>query len=249
MIAYCLANVIHEAAGHGVACVLVGGHPVRLDSMSFSCAEESVSPGGLRLLAAGGTVANLIVAAVILTTRRAAERWSPAARYFLWLFLAVNVLTAFGYLLFSGVGNIGDWAMVIKGLPVAWLWRLGEIAVGGVLYFVVAPCLLWPGLVPFLGSDPPQRVARLTVFPYWIGGITFLVSSAFNPNGIQFVLLAGAAAFGGTSLLAWYFTNRTQHSTGLDSEAIGIPRSLAWIVAATVTFAIFVGALGRGISL
>src|SRR5215813_2999135 len=42
VIAYCLANVVHEAVGHGIACVLAGGHALRLDSMSLRCTEENL---------------------------------------------------------------------------------------------------------------------------------------------------------------------------------------------------------------
>lgn len=45
-------------------------------------------------------------------------------RYFLWLLMTINLLQAGGYILFSGLGNIGDWAYVIHDLEPVWLWRL-----------------------------------------------------------------------------------------------------------------------------
>ncbi len=53
--------------------------------------------------------------------------------------LAVNVLQAFGYLLFSGLGGVGDWSVVTRRLRPHLAWRLGLAALGAVLYFWVAP--------------------------------------------------------------------------------------------------------------
>ena len=36
-----LGNVLHEGAGHGGACLLVGGKPLALSSVYFECSAES----------------------------------------------------------------------------------------------------------------------------------------------------------------------------------------------------------------
>jgi hypothetical protein len=49
-----IADVLHEGAGLGGACLLTGGHPLGLSTVHFECDSEG------RLVAAGGTVVNLI---------------------------------------------------------------------------------------------------------------------------------------------------------------------------------------------
>ena len=48
ILAYMLGNVLHEGAGHGGACILVGARPLVLSSVHFECSAES------RLVMAGG---------------------------------------------------------------------------------------------------------------------------------------------------------------------------------------------------
>jgi hypothetical protein len=260
IVAYALANLLHEAVGHGGACLLVGGRPQMLNGVFCQCDQTTLSPVGIRVVAAGGTIVNLIVAGGLLAWMRAASGSSPRVRYFCWLLMALNTLTAFGYLLFSGIGGFGDWAEVINRLPGQALLRIAEAVLGGALYFVIAPRVLWRTLLPFLG-DGTERVRRagaLTVLPYWLGGTLYVTAGLFNPEGIKLVLLSAAAAsFGGTSLLAWFFTMRARQTAAspAGTELSGVPaalpigRSLGWIVAALVAAAIFVGLLGPGITL
>ena len=173
---------------------------------------------------------------------------SPLWRCFLWLFAAFSLLDAFGYLLYSAVAGIGDWAAVIDGLP--WFARVAEGLVGALLYFLVAPLLLEPGLRAFVG-DGEHRVARarrLTLLPYLVGGATAVVSGVFNPIGMRiFFVSAVAAGFGGPALLAWFFALRAAHRPAAAPATLGVPRSpTAWLLAA-ITLAIFVGVFGPGI--
>ncbi|MGH9866023.1 MAG: hypothetical protein ACRD4H_11470, partial [Candidatus Acidiferrales bacterium] len=113
VVAYVIADIIHEGLGHGGMCVLTGGHPLALSSVYFQCEHEG------RLVAAAGTLANLAAALVSWIASRFVLR-STRLRYFLWLLMTINLLEFGGYFLFSGVGNIGDWAAVIQGLQPAW---------------------------------------------------------------------------------------------------------------------------------
>jgi hypothetical protein len=94
-LAYVFANVIHEGIGHGGACVLTGGRPLALSTVHFECDNEG------RLVAAGGTIANL-AAAVLCWTASRFVRGTPHLRYFLWLSMTVNLLGAGGYFRLPG---------------------------------------------------------------------------------------------------------------------------------------------------
>jgi hypothetical protein len=137
VVAYALANLLHEGLGHGGACLVVGGQPRILSSLHFHGDTTGLAPWALRLIGAGGTLVNLAVGAVVLTCLPALRSASPQVRYLEWLVAVVNLFQGTGYLLFSGVAGIGDWTSVIDGFSPRWLWRAGLAVLGGVSYFLV----------------------------------------------------------------------------------------------------------------
>lgn len=249
VVAWSISDMLHEGLGHGGMCLLVGAKPLVLTSAYFNFDEKTASSAGLRWIAAGGSLVNLLVGIPLLALL---PRWRvpPEGRFFLWLVGAQNLLTAFGYLLYSGVGGIGDWAMVIKNLRHETLWRIAEVIVGAVLYFYVAPKLLLPGLAPYVGEaeDRHARATRLTLLPYLVGGATSVASGIFNPLGVEIVLISSvASAFGGTSLLAWFYRAYAPKPDSGRPPSLGISRSIGWMAAAVAALAIFVGVFGRGL--
>jgi len=253
VVAYALSNVVHEGLGHGGACVLVGGRPKELNAVFFDCSVEGLPSAAARWVAAGGSIANLLFAALAWAGIRGLPRDWGRERQFTWLMLAINLLMPFGYLLFSGLGGIGDWAVVIDGMQPALAWRIGLTALGAVLYFVVTPPLLMAELEPFLGTGAETRIARartLTLLPYVVGGTLFVVAGLLNPYGLQLVLISAAAAsFGGTSLLAWYPVVWARRARGGTEPPLGVGRSVAWLVLALVVAGLFIGVLGPGVRL
>ncbi len=252
VLAYTLANIVHEGIGHGGTCLLVGARPTMLNAIFFEYDAAAATILQRKWISAGGSIANVLVGLPIVWTL-GRGRLPSTSRYFLWLFAAVNLLTAFGYLLYSGIGGIGDWARVVEGLGSPWLLRGGMALVGGLLYFIVAPRLLGPPLDPFLGTDPVIRSARarrLCLLPYLAGSATMVVAGTLNPYGWQVVLISAVAAgLGGTSLLAWYFGIPRKPSVGTPADPLAIERSWAWIAAGAVVLTFFVVVLGPGIRL
>lgn len=251
VLAYSLANVVHEGLGHGGACLLLGARPTMFNAIFFNYDESTASDTVQRLISAAGSIVNVIVGLPLVALLRSRAQLAPRTRYFLWLFAAVNLLTAFGYLLYSGIGGIGDWARVIEGAEPAIVFRLVMAAIGAVLYFVLAPRLLLPALDPFLGVDTVergQRARQLMLLPYFIGAATLIVAGILNPLGMEIVLISAAAAsLGGTSLLAWYHRIPRPPSAMAQEPPLGIARSWVWIAAAAVALGIFVFVLGPGI--
>ena len=105
VVAYALANVLHEGLGHGGACLVVGCTPKVLSSMNFEGDDTGLSRAATNFIEAGGTLANLLAAAAAFAWFRRYRSASVHARYFAWLFGTVNLLHATGYPLYSGVGN------------------------------------------------------------------------------------------------------------------------------------------------
>jgi len=242
LLAYMLANVLHEGAGHAGACLAVGGRVIHVSSVDMDCSVES------RLVEAAGTLMNYLAAAVFLVLGRMAGRTDPAWRYFCWISMAINVLIASGYFLFSGIGGFGDWAQFIKGLGPQWAWRIGMTVFGAAAY-LGSVLLILLEMRPLIGSNEELRYRRaieLTRFPYLAGGILACVSGALNPAGLVLVALSAAAStFGGTSGLIWAidWLKGDRIPPGSEPEPEPIRRNWIWIGAAVLCACGFVSCL------
>jgi hypothetical protein len=245
IVATVIANFIHEGLGHGGMCVATGGQPLVLSTVHFECSSDT------RLVAAGGTLANLIFGALALVVMRAVTR-SATWRYFFWLLMTLNLFGAAGYFLFSGIGNIGDWAAVVAGWQPAWAWRAGLAAMGIITYFFLFVPLSVRELRPFLRTDAEIRVRRarqLTLVPYLTGGVLSCAAGVLNPVGPLLILISAAASsFGGNSGLAWMWT--LLYGPRIPSSEFQMPeieRSREWIIAAAVLATAFIMGLGPGL--
>jgi len=247
ILAYMLGNVLHEAIGHGGACLLVGAKPLVLSSVHFECSLDS------RLVIAGGTLVNLLAGAGFFALGRLTGRGHPRLKYFFWISMTVNLFTATGYFLFSGIGGIGDWGAFIQGLSPQWLWRIGLTVFGAATYLLAARISLLE-LRPLIGSNQDQRyryAVRLSAIPYFAGGILMCIAGALNPVGMILILMSAAAStFGGTSGLLWTtdFLNRgTLIPYGPPAEPMPIYKSWPLIAATCAVAVAFVAVLGPSV--
>ena len=247
ILAYMLGNVLHEALGHGGACILAGGKPLVLASVHFECSSDS------RLVIAGGTLINLVAGAVFFALGRLTSRSYPRLKYFSWISMTVNLFTATGYFLFSGIGGIGDWAAFIQGLGPQWAWRIAMAIFGAGTYLLAARISLLE-LRPLIGSNKEQRyrrAVRLASIPYFAGGILMCIAGAFNPQGMTLILISAAAStFGGTSGLMWttdWLKRGTLIPYGPPAEPMPIPKSWPLIVASCAIALAFIAVLGPSV--
>ena len=253
VLAYAAANVLHEGLGHGGACLLVGGAPQLLTTANFECGTDGLLPAASRLIAASGTIANLIGGAAAVIAYRRSDARGPAVRFFLWLFATINGFTAFGYFLFSGVGGIGDWADVMAAVHPQWVWRPPLAAAGFALYWLAAQ-RAFAALGRFIGGRPSDRFIvgrRMAVLSYVSGGLLYCLAGALNPSGPRLLLISAAgASLGGTSGL-WWGTNflRATAPQGIAAGPIGIARDARLVAAAAAAALVFVCVLGPGITL
>lgn len=242
-----LGSLLHEGLGHGGACLAIGAHPVSLTSVYFDCSRDS------RWVSAGGTLVNFAAGLVCWLLLRRSHGRSRCLRFFLWLLMTLNLLDGAGYFLFSGVGNIGDWADVIRGLPPAWAWHAGLAVFGAVLYFLLV-CVAARELLRFLpaGQDRWRAARRLTITPYLAGGIISCIAGSFNPQGMILVAISAAAAsFGGASGMAWmswFMAGAPQWFPPSPEPFRPLTRSRAWLIAGCVVAAAFIFGLGRGVT-
>jgi len=249
ILAYMLGNVLHEGLGHGGACFLSGAKPLVLSSVDFECSLDS------RLVMAGGTLMNFLAGGVFFLLGHLSGPRYPRLKYFFWISMTVNLYTATGYFLFSGIGGIGDWGDFIQGLGPQWLWRIGLTIFGAATYLLAARISLLE-LRPLIGSDKEQRyrrAVRLSAIPYFAGGILMCLAGSLNPKGAMLILISAAAStFGGTSALMWtpqMLRSGTMIPCGPPAEAMPIRRSWALIVAACAIAIAFIGVLGPSVRL
>jgi hypothetical protein len=252
MIAYLLANVVHEGLGHGGACLLVGGRPLALSSAWFDGDLAGVSPWGVRVVKAGGTVANLVVGLGLLGLLRSRRAWSGHWYYFVWLATVVNLFQGGGYLLVSPLANFGDWKGFILGLEPSIAWKLGLTAIGLAIYAATLFVAV-RRLEPLLGRDAGRRKARarwLCWLPYgFAGAFVFSVAAALNPAGKIFMLTSAAAHLGGTAWLVWTPAWINAARPGTPDPALSLARHYGWLAAGGVALILCVFVLGPAIEL
>lgn len=243
IVAGAVTIALHEGLGHGGACVLSGGRNLLISSVTENCSVTN------NWITAAGTLVNLAAGGLFFLWARRVRR-AVHLRFFLWLAMTFNLLAAAGYWLFSGLGNIGDWAIILAGHHPAWLWHLAMALIGLAVYIAFV-WLVVRELKPFLPRDD-SRVARaqtLMLVPYFAFGVVNCAAGAFNPVGpVLIVISAAAASFGGASGLCWGW--QFVHNPHFASPGQAMPtlsRSRAWIIAGAIAAALLIGVLGPGI--
>src|SRR5260370_14410683 len=118
MLAYMVGYVLQEGLGHGGAWFWAGAKALVISSVHFECSQDS------RLVMAGGTMVNFVAGAVFFVLGRLTGPRYPRLKYFFWICMTVNLYTATGYFLFSGIGGIGDWGDFVQGLGPQLLGRM-----------------------------------------------------------------------------------------------------------------------------
>lgn len=239
-LAYIMADLLHEGLGHAAVAWAAGAHRITISTLALQSDIDN------RWVSAGGTLVNLFAAALLWLVLRKSREVRPATRYFLVLTLAANLFTGTGYFFFSGVADFGDWAAVIRGLQPYWLWRLGLALLGAGSYY--ASMLLIGGqLRPFLGTPDGSRIRVLCWTPYCTEGALAFVAGLFNPLGLFYVLASGLSSTLGANagFLGLPFVVRGWSGGGTEP----IARSWAWIAASAIASALFIFALGPGLTL
>jgi hypothetical protein len=194
-------------------------------------------------------VFNVIAGAALWLIARRSANIAIHVRYFVWLAMAYNLFTGWGYVVSSSLGNSGDLANAFRAAPAAWHWRAMAAPVG-VLFYVLSIWIAAAQMRPLIGPGYPARLWRLILIPYFSSAA--VASAAGALNQIMNARLAIALAVS-TTLGSWGFllvplallTSRTVPAP----PAPAIPRRFGWMVAAVVAAAVFVGVAGPGLRL
>ena len=249
--AFALEPFVHEFLGHACTAWLQGAKVILVSSTAMQ------TEGGTRLVPAAGPLSNLVFGALTVLLLRRMPRLTPL-RYFVWIFALANLFLCFGYVLFSGLTNFGDSAVVIAGLRPAWLFRLSLVVFGyfGYRYsvgFAVRDLLSLIRSGNLLRSD----VARLAIPACTAGGILYFVASLFNPVDPKLILYDGLPMAGGIAigfclipgLVKKFSASASSSPPASESSSpalAALPFSPAWLMFAVFSSAAFLYFLGRG---
>lgn len=249
-LAFVLADVAHEVIGHGAAFLAVGGRAAVMTTTRLIVDTKALGDPGGRIFSIGGPLGNLALAGLACWVQRLWRGLGAHARTFLWLSMAFNLLWAVGYLIYSGVLGIGDWAELVRGLAPSWLWRTLLLGLGTVLYLFSARALAremrW--FADANDRDWPRRAWRMVLLAYVAAGIVACAGAWPDPRGASQVLDSAIpeTLLGNLALLRVprLFTG-SPHPPG--AAPARITRSRGWIAAASLAVVAYVGLLGPGI--
>ena len=247
IIAYLLAQIIHEGVGHGGMALLLGTKIIQVTNTNLQYDPIGVSLSASRVIASSGTLANVIVGVLALWYLRTASIKSGNMRFFLWLLGHINLFKGFGYLLIT-FAPIGDWHDVAEGLPSQTIWMVGLTLLGAVTslgtFFYAAQTL-----DEFIGKDTDrrQRAFKLTLFPYLLGGTINVLATVIG-LGITIYTFTGAlATFGGTFLMVWigFAVGHPKPNTPL--EPVTPFRDTGWLITGVIAVLFYLFWFGSGL--
>ena len=245
VLASVVAAVVHEAGGHGCACLAVGGRPTLLTSLFLDCDLQRPA------IALGGPLANLLLGllALAFAYRLRHDRGRRHLQLFCWLLAAYDLFLATGYLLFSGVTGSGDWAFLFGVGPPSPAQRLVLVVLGIVGLIASLRLLVASRASAEAQTEIQGERGRRLVAIYVAAALVSLVAAALDPAGPQAVIrLPPAAPLTGLALL---WTGRVlRRRFGREGlRMLKVSPNLGWLIAGLVAAALFIGVLGPGIRL
>ncbi len=245
VLAFIVASVTHEVIGHGGTCWATGGHVTLISSVYFRGTDAG------SLTDAAGPLANLIAGLIFLALLRGrkirSERW-------VFFISAVTVLELFwgsGYFIYSAVSKRGDWAFLIADEHYGTLVRIG-LGVLGIIMYRFSITTATRLLSPFSTVGDPTAPAGVWLQPalllYLSAGLTCCLAALPYRGDVPAALVDSAIESFGAFIGLIFVASQSakQVSTSNITEARGRPGDGRWILAAGVTFALFVAILGRG---
>jgi hypothetical protein len=248
LIAFGLQSVVHEVLGHTIVAWLTGTKVVLISSTAMQ------TVGGGKWVPASGPLASLAFGIAAYLALRRMPRFG-AWRLFLWIFAFANLFLSTGYILYSGLFNFGDSAIVIAGLRPAWLYR-ALLVVAGALGYRYSVRLAAGDLLDQIRKSRASSVEVLRIlYASCVAGVLlYLVASFFNPVSRSLILYDGVSEASGVAIgfvllarIVQGMSQKTPASPASDLTAPSIPFSLAWVTIASAFAVLFVVFMGRGI--
>lgn len=238
VIAYVFETIGHEALGHGSACLALGGQVEVIAPLWMRCSVTS------KIITAAGPCFNLLAAAALGVVVYRRTRLTTFA-FLLWFGCAFNALVACGYLMVGGATTFGDWNVLLAPITPAWTWRAAALGFGLAAYLASLRVLshLYGRLVAADGFAKPVLWPRLLVPGVAAALVACLAElAAGQRHAAGFGLPLACTIVPALTLLSM---QPEHHRPGQVHEPIGLPFSVALVVAALLIATLFVGMVGR----
>ena len=241
-------NVAFHEGVHALTCLAVGSHLQEYSALYVSCDSPTVSQA--KIVAGSAPTYNLIAGVFLWIILPNSRKQTSETQFFLWLFMLMNWFYGAGYLIFSGIANIGDWAVVTNGWEPSWLWRV-LMTIVGTLFFMLFVRLGLQEFGKMVGGDGDEQIRRankLCVLSYVTSFVVVLIAGFFCPYGLlSLPVTAGIfAVIGALSPFLWMMRwFRTKNFVKLVKEPLEIYRKWRWLVAAVIVVFTYVFILGR----
>ena len=243
-VAYVLVAAVHEAVGHGVTCLAVGGYASAVSTTELRC--DDVAGMSAVIVTTGGSVANVLVALAMFGAFRVTRPLDGRTLLLGWLVCAWNLFHAGSYLLAGALFGFGDWGRVASAANPSIVGQVVVGLVGAAIIFLgqrIATDQVWQPLVG-MGDERAARWPMLT-WPALAAGVAVsLLAGVLSPLRPEFSLLTSILA----PLSLLWLVRLPRWPTAKDPvEAVPIRRSALLLGIALLVSATFVFALGPGI--
>lgn len=240
-------NVAFHECVHALVCLLTDGKLLAYSALYVDCDSGGVWQA--KLVSGSASIMNLVLGTIILLLLRRMHSAPGRITYFLWLFMLMNWVYGAGYWMFSGIGNVGDWAAVIKDWQPHWLWRVVMALAGTFIYMVLVKVTL-KELGRIIGGQPGEQISRarkLTFNSYFSAIVVIALAGFFNPLGFLSLPVVAAlmAVAGATSpllwMIPWFRSDAYPKST---TSPLEIHRSWGWIAVGAIVVLVYALILG-----
>jgi hypothetical protein len=241
-------NVAFHEGVHALTCLAVGGDLLEYSALYESC--DSSTESQAKIVAGSAPIYNLIAGLLLWIILRNSRKQASETQFFLWLFMLMNWFYGAGYLMFSGIFNVGDWAVVINGWEPSWLWRV-LITIAGTLLFIFFIRLGLQEFSKMVGGEGDEQIRRgnkLCILSYITSVVVILIAGFFCPYGLLSLpvtagILAAIVALSPIlGMMRWFRTNKFVKRV---KEPLEIRRKWQWLVAALIVVFTYVFILGR----
>ena len=243
-LAYALVATVHEALGHGIACLAVGADASAVSSTELRC--DGVSGLSALIVTSSGCVANVLVGLAAFGASRLARPSDGRSLLLGWLVCGWNLFHAGSYLLAGALFGFGDWGQVARAVDPPIVGQIGVGLAGAAIVFLgqrVATDPLWQPLVG-VGDERAVRWPKLTWPALVGGGAVSLLAGVLSPLRPEFALVTSVLA---PLSLLWLVRLPRWPTAEKPREAVPIGRSAALLGMSLLVSVIFVLGLGPGI--
>jgi hypothetical protein len=237
--AFTAADIVHEAIGHGGACLALNGKVLLLSSTYEDCSLRSP------LIDGAGPMAGIVAAILFYLVLRLKPPANSTARIFLFLGFAFSAFWNFGYMIKSGFSNTGDWAFVIAGLHPAIVWRT-VLTILGIVFYAITMRLLTASLRRDLAAPSPsdQTPFVFAALAFATAVIAASVAGLLDPRGWQTIWTdAAPSALAAIGLVRVGYRVHQRDPVA----RVAIAAAPAWIAIGGVSAIILIAVLGPGL--